>query len=195
MLLPHIETERLKLRTYKTEDLETVYRLFSDAHITRFFHEDFSVNRADILASLPRRRSRWQSRGFGQFGVFEKTVERRLIGFCGLQYLDKTSDVEIFYGFFREFWGKGLGTEAARAVLRFGFEHAKLERIVAVTRPENLASQMVLLKLGMTPQEKEREFYGVKVALFVLERADFKTTDLPFYKLEFEELDAPKSDV
>ena len=89
MFLPQIETERLKLRIHKTEDLETVYRMFFDAHITRFFHEDFSVSRADVPAGLPRRRSRRQSRGFGQLGVFEKSTGQ-LIGFCGLQYLDKT---------------------------------------------------------------------------------------------------------
>lgn len=193
MLLPQIETERLRLRAYRSEDLETVYRLCSDPDITRFFHAEHSVNRADVLASLPRRLMRWKTRGFGQFGAFDKTDDS-LIGFCGLQHLDKTPDVEIYYGFFKKFWGKGLATEAARAVARFGFENAKLERIVAVTHRENAASQRVLKKIGATCEGEDREFYGVKADFFVLKRDEF-SIDSSAYKLEFEQRDEPHSDV
>ena len=187
MLLPQIETERLRLRTYRTEDLETVFRLCSDENITRFFHENYSVSRADILASLPRRRNRWKTQGFGQLGVFEKQSEN-LVGFCGLQYLDKTSDVEVYYGFFKDFWGKGLATEAARAVLRFGFERANFDRVCAVTHPRNTASKKVLLKLGMTAREDERDFYGVKSAFYVLPRSDFKF-GVSHYNLDYEQVE------
>lgn len=193
MLLPQIETERLRLRVCRSEDLETVYRLCSDPNITRFFHAEYSVNRADVLASLPRRLMCWKTQGFGQFGVFDKT-DGNLIGFCGLQYLDKTPNVEIYYGFFKEFWGKGLATEAARAVTRFAFEIVKLEQIVAVTHYENAASQRVLRKIGATCESEDREFYGVKAAFFVLKRDEF-SIDSSVYKLEFEQRDEPNSDV
>lgn len=187
MLLPRIETERLVLRTYRTEDLDTVFRLCSDAHVTRFFHDDYSVDRADVLASLPRRRKRWRTHGFGQLGAFEKQ-SGALIGFCGLQYLDKTPDVEIYYGFFKQFWGKGIATEAARAVLRFGFERLNLEKIVAATHLENAASQAVLRKLGMTKQAQIRNLYGVDARLFILRRADADFGS-DFYKLNYEQIE------
>jgi ribosomal-protein-alanine N-acetyltransferase len=170
MSFPRIETERLLLRTYKAGDLETVYLLASDSHITRFFPDGSNISREDILASLPRRIERWEQQGFGQFGVFEKHTEK-LIGYCGLQYLDKTPEVEIYYGLFPGFWGKGIATEAAKAVLDFGFRQAKLDRIVGVTHPENIASQKVLLNIGLM-REKTARFYDMDVVYFAISAED-----------------------
>lgn len=183
MLLPVIETERLLLRTYKTQDLETVYLLCSDPDVTHFFSVEFSVKREDVLASLPRRTERWRTQGFGQFGVFEKNSEK-LIGYCGMQYLEDSTVVEIYYGLFKEYWKKGLATEAAKAVLRFAFDELNLPQVVAVTHPKNLSSHKVLRKLGMTRGE-DAEFYNTEAAYFFLSRADFKK-DATFYALSFE---------
>ncbi|MDQ6786978.1 MAG: GNAT family N-acetyltransferase [Acidobacteriota bacterium] len=184
MLLPIIETERLFLRTYRTQDLETVYLLCTDPDVTHFFSAEFSVKREDVLASLPRRTERWRTQGFGQLGVFEKNTGK-LIGYCGMQYLEDTTDVEIYYGLFKEYWQRGLATEAAKAVLRFAFESLKLPQIVAVTHPKNLSSHKVLQKLGMSRGD-DAEFYSTAAAYFSLPRADYKK-DSSFYELRFEE--------
>lgn len=184
MIFPIIETERLILRTYKLDDLETVYLLCSDPDVTHFFSAEFSVKREDVLASLPRRAERWRTQGFGQFGVFEKETEK-LIGYCGMQYLEDTSEVEIYYGLFKEHWQKGLATEAALAVLRFAFEQLKLPKIVAVTHPENFSSHKVLHKLGMT-RGADSHFYNTYAAYFYLSHDDYKK-DSAFYYLSFEE--------
>jgi RimJ/RimL family protein N-acetyltransferase len=185
MLVPVIETKRLLLRTYKTQDLETVYLLCSDPEVTQFFSTEYKVNREDILASLPRRLKRWQTQGFGQFGVFEKK-SNKLIGYCGMQYLEEKSEVEIYYGLFKEYWLKGLATEAAMAVLRFGFEELNLPQIVAVTHPENLSSHKVLQKIGMKRGDNA-EFYNTEAAYFSVVRADYKN-NINSYKLSFEKL-------
>jgi ribosomal-protein-alanine N-acetyltransferase len=190
MLLPRIETGRLILRTYKTEDLETVYKLCTDADVTRFFHQDYSVKREDVLTSLPRRRLRWKTQGIGQFGAFEKNGGR-LIGYCGLQFLDNSEEVEIYYGFFKEFWGKGFATEVARSVLRFAFETVNLNRVAAVTHLENYASQKILLRLGFERGLGEYEFYGVRAAYFSAAREKFNNEGF-IYSLSFEELEEPK---
>lgn len=189
MLLPQIETERLFLRTYKQSDLETVYLLCSDPHVTHFFPDYYSVKKEDVLESLPRRREKWRANGFGQFGVFEKNTGK-LIGYCGLQYLDKTSEVEIYYGYFKQYWKQGFASEAAKAVLRFGFEQIKLEKIVAVTNPENIMSQKVLLRLGMLRGD-DRKFYEVDAAYFYLNHSDFNNSDM-FYNLIFEQVETEK---
>lgn len=180
MKFPKIETERLILRIYKPEELERVYDLCSDKDITRYFPPEYSVKKDDVLTSLPRRKERWQTQGFGQFGVFDKT-EENLLGYCGLQFLDKTELVEIYYGFFREFWGKGFATEAAKAVLRFGFEQIKLPKIVGVTHPDNFDSQKVLKKVGLNGGGNAR-FYNMEVVYFELAAKKFKP-DKSFYKL------------
>jgi ribosomal-protein-alanine N-acetyltransferase len=185
MPLPQIETERLLLRMYRSEELETVYHLCTDADVARFFPFSHEIKKEDVLTSLPRRTERWRTQGFGQLGVFNKADEK-LIGYCGMQYLDNTEDVEIYYGLFKDWWGKGLATEAAKAVLRFGFEEVKLKRVVAVTHPENAPSHKVLLRLGLK-QEENAHFYNTDVSYFTISSEDFKP-DAGIYKLSFQEI-------
>ena len=187
MLLPEIETERLLLRMYQAEELESVYNIITDKNVTKFFPAYYSVEKADVLNSLPRRIKRWQNYGFGQLGVFDKSDEK-LIGYCGLQPLDDREEIEIYYGFYKNFWGRGLASKAARAFLRFGIEHAKLPEIVAVTHPENVVSQKVLLKLGMKQRENIR-VYDLPAAYFSLSRDEFKKTYAEFYEINFTEID------
>lgn len=186
MKVPQIETERLLLRTYTIEDLKTVYILITDPDVTRFFPKDYSVKKADVLASLPKRMEKWRTQGFGQLGVFDKK-SKKLIGYVGLQFLDRTSEVEIYYGFFKDFWGKGIATEAAKAMLRFGFEEVRLEKIVGVTRPENFASQKVLTRLGFRQGEMKR-FYNVDTAYFSLLRENY-APDEARYDLSYAKID------
>lgn len=186
MQFPIIETERLILRTYVQADLETVYRMVSDPEIRRFFPEGPDIKRDDILASLPRRMDFWKQNGFGQFGVFEK-AGGKMAGYCGLKYLDQTEEVEIYYGFFRESWGKGYATESATAVLKFGFQETPLERIVGVTHTENHASQKVLEKIGLR-REKQIFGYGMDLIYFSLDREKY-TASVALYSLSFKEED------
>lgn len=160
---------------YRADELETVYQLTTDPDVTRFFPTPPGcvITKEDVLSSLPRRLERWRAQGFAQLGVYEKTDEK-LIGYCGMQYLDKTPEVEIYYGFFKEAWGKGLATEAAKAFLRFGFEELKLEKIVGVTQPKNFASQKVLLKIGLKQEQELKRFYKADLNYFSLSRAEYK---------------------
>src|SRR4051812_21054678 len=104
MKFPEIETERLKLRTYKQDEMEKVYELCSDKDVTKHFPPYFHLDKDEVLASFPARRRRWETQGFGQFGVFDKSGEN-LMGYSGFQYLDNTETVELYYGFFKKHWG------------------------------------------------------------------------------------------
>ena len=187
MQLPEIKTERLILRMYRPEDLETVYKLCSDPYVTKFFPDYYTIERDYVLSSMPRRLDRWRKQGFGQFGVFDKESEQ-LIGYCGLQYLDNTEEVEIYYGLFKDFWGKGLATEAAKANLRFGFETVKLDKIVAATHPGNTDSHKVLKKIGMR-QGEDTVFYKIDACYFFIFAEDYKP-DGALYELNFREVQA-----
>jgi ribosomal-protein-alanine N-acetyltransferase len=186
MHLPVIETERLILRPHVQADLETVYLMVSDPEIRRFFPGGPDIKREDVLASLPKRRHFWKEHRFGQFGVFEKSGVK-LAGYCGLKFLDDTAEVEIYYGFFRDSWGKGYATESATAVLRFGFQDTPLKKIVAVAHTENFASQKVLKKIGLK-REKQIFSYDMEVIYFSLEKANYTPTEAP-YALSFKETD------
>jgi ribosomal-protein-alanine N-acetyltransferase len=91
-----------------------------------------------------------------------------LIGFCGLQPLPGTPDIEIGWWLARVWWGRGLATEAARTALDDGFSRVSLGRIVAIAQPANSASIRVMLKLGMR-YERMTEPYGIPVVLYSIE--------------------------
>jgi ribosomal-protein-alanine N-acetyltransferase len=185
MRLPIIETEHLLLRTYVQDDMETIFQMITDPDVRRFF-PDRRHKREDIMASLPARMEFWKENGFGQFGICEKG-SGNLVGYCGLKPLDETDEIEIYYGFFREAWGKGYATESATAVLRFGFEEALLERIVGCTHTENFASQKVLEKIGLI-REGEAFHYDMDLFYFALMKEDYRAPTSE-YSLSWRESD------
>ncbi len=95
-----------------------------------------------------------------------------LIGFCGLQPLAETPDIEIGWWLARSMWGRGLATEAARAALRDGFERIGLDRIVSIAQPPNTASIRIMAKLGMR-NEGVTAFRGIPVVFFVITRQEY----------------------
>jgi ribosomal-protein-alanine N-acetyltransferase len=87
-------------------------------------------------------------------GVFHKE-ENKLIGWCGFGPLEfEPSEIEIYYGLSRDYWGKGFATEAAKALLDYGFGLIGLDKIVAIVMPENIASKKVIEKMGMIYQKQ-----------------------------------------
>ena len=94
-----------------------------------------------------------------------------LIGFCGLQPLPETGEIEIGWWLARAYWGRGLATEAARTALRDGRERIGLQRIVAIAQPANTASIGIMRKLGMR-FERMTESRGIAVTKYAIGPAD-----------------------
>jgi RimJ/RimL family protein N-acetyltransferase len=84
-------------------------------------------------------------------------------------FLERRHDTEIGWHFHPDVWGNGFATEAARAVLDDAFA-AGIARIVAVTNPENVASQRVCRRIGLESQGLSDAYYDTTCALFVGER-------------------------
>jgi [ribosomal protein S5]-alanine N-acetyltransferase len=87
---------------------------------------------------------------FSLWATIHKSDDR-LIGRCGLLAwdLEGRKETEVGYMIAREFWGRGLATEAARAIRDYGFERLGFERLISLIRPENERSQRVAIKNGM----------------------------------------------
>ena len=81
-------------------------------------------------------------------------------------------DIEVGYTFARSAWGRGYGTEAARALVEHAFAALDALRVVAQVEPDNLASRHVLEKLGMT-ERATRIAHGRPHILYGVERADY----------------------
>lgn len=83
--------------------------------------------------------------------------------------LEPSGEIEIGWHLHPESWGRGIATEAAGAVLAHAFAGG-LSQVVAVTFPENTASQRVARRIGMTHEGQTERFYNARCELFVAER-------------------------
>jgi len=110
---------------------------------------------AETKAYLERNLAHWARHGFGIWILRDPTTGR-VIGRAGLRYLTVAAaeEVELAYALLPEFWGRGLATDAARACVTIGREWLGLASVVALTTPDNLASQRVLLKASLTPERE-----------------------------------------
>jgi RimJ/RimL family protein N-acetyltransferase len=170
-----LETPRLHLRPFTAADAEDHARIYANPEVTRF------LAGGPFLGAAAAERSRaaldlfiahWVEHGFGVWAVVEKGA-RDLIGQCGLKYLPDRPEVEILYALDTPYWGRGLASEAGAAALRYGFEVARLERIVAVALPEHGASQQVMKKLGMTYEGLVEVYGGIRAVLYAVSRGEF----------------------
>ena len=167
-----IETERLLLRRFTPSDFEVMYALWTDGEAMRYVQPEgwpHGVERSREL--FGRSISFFDEHGFGLFAVVPKD-EGRVIGYCGLKFLEGPGEVELLYGVFKQFWNRGLVTEAARAALRYGFEAAGLEQIVAVAFPANVGSWRVMEKCGMR-REGTTTHKGYRVVRYSITRDAF----------------------
>jgi RimJ/RimL family protein N-acetyltransferase len=107
-------------------------------------------------AYLARNLQHWADYGFGLW-ILREAKGGDPIGRAVLRHLlvEGVDEVEVGYAFYPAFWGRGVATEVATACLAFGRQQLRLATIVAVTKPGNVASQRVLLKVGLA---YEREF-------------------------------------
>jgi RimJ/RimL family protein N-acetyltransferase len=110
---------------------------------------------AESKAYLERNLAHWDEHGFGIWILRDPTTGR-VMGRAGLRHLrvEEVDEVELAYALLPEFWGRGLATDAARACVTIGREWLGLPSVVALTTPDNLASQRVLYKASLAPERE-----------------------------------------
>ncbi|RZM20549.1 MAG: N-acetyltransferase, partial [Pedobacter sp.] len=141
------ETERLRLRQFSTADAGLVLQLNSDPAVTKFLHERLLTDEADAANVIEKIILPQYEKGLGRWAVFVKEDDQ-FIGWCGLKYRADIDETDIGYRFIPSSWGKGYATEAARATLKYGFEHLKLGTITGCAHIENTASLKILETIG-----------------------------------------------
>jgi ribosomal-protein-alanine N-acetyltransferase len=149
---PHLQTDRLVCRPFRADDLDDLAALYADAEVMRFLAQGRPLDREQTRERLERMLRHWREHGFGMWALFEKEGGG-FLGRCGVNYAHRPGEAELAYTLARRSWGRGLATEAAGAVLRNAFAVLRLPRVVAFARLENVASQRVMQKLGMSFQE------------------------------------------
>jgi len=152
-----LETKRLVLRHLLIDDLDALFALYSDPEIRQYFPEG-TLTYEETMEELE-----WFLNGhpahpeFGLWATIHKKTNQ-FIGRCGLLpwTIEQRPEVEVAYLLAKQYWRQGLGTEAAQAIVQYGFEQLHLKRLICMIHPDNLASIQVARNIGMT-LEKEME--------------------------------------
>ena len=146
-----LETGRLLLRHLTMADLDALAALYADPDVRPYFPDGtrtFEQTRDELAWIIDVYYPRY---GYGLWAtILRETGE--FIGRCGLLPWDieGRTEVEVAYLLAKDHWGRGLATEAARAIVDHAFATLPVERLICMTDPENDASRNVAVKVGMT---------------------------------------------
>jgi ribosomal-protein-alanine N-acetyltransferase len=154
-----LETDRLLLRRLLPEDLDALFVLYGDPEIRQYFPE------GTLTYEETKEELEWFLNGhpehpeLGLWATIHKETGQ-FIGRCGLLpwTIEERDEVEIAYMIAKDYQRQGLATEAARAILQYGFDKLGLSRLICLMDPANIASQKVARKIGMT---LEKEVDGI----------------------------------
>lgn len=172
---PTLNTARLTLRAFTMDDAAA----YADIRL----HEKV----IDWLPAPPAGESRsqtaartiahfndcWDRHGVGPWAVCDRE-SGRLIGQCGLRWLDDFQGVEVLWTIDPSCWNRGYASEAAAEALRFGFEQKGLAEIFAITMPTNLASRKVMEKVGLR-YRRETTWKGFDIVYYDIDRATWQS--------------------
>jgi ribosomal-protein-alanine N-acetyltransferase len=149
MIRTRLETDRLRFRHFTHDDLQIMYTLGTDPDVIKYADTPCK----DLQEAKERLEqgplSDYEEYGYGRFAVEYKETGK-VIGFCGIKYLPEIDLPEVGYRYLKEYWGKGIGTEAANICVDFARTDLKIKKLIALIVPENIASIRVAEKLGMT---------------------------------------------
>jgi RimJ/RimL family protein N-acetyltransferase len=174
-----LETPRLRLRRLRAADEPDLIALDRDPEVMRYVGSPAGVKSPDETTERARRRILESRRGDHEPLGFWRIEGRGDEAFYGVGALLRMpageggpadADVEVAYRLARAAWGRGIATEAAGALVAHALRTLALPRVVAMTYPENRASQRVLDKLGFE-RRGLTEYKGVQATYHVLTRA------------------------
>lgn len=155
MILPAspgvLETQRLRFRLWHDEDLAPYVALNADARVTEFLPGPVTP---EMARQFFKAQNELYARDRCCYFAVELKSSGELLGFIGLKYQDFAVPFapcfEVGWRLGARFWGRGLATEGARAVLAYGFNELGLNEIVSFTVLANTRSRRVMDRIGMT---------------------------------------------
>lgn len=158
-----LQTERLMLREMTQGDFDDLCGMLKDKDVMYAYEHAFSNEEAHEW--LDRQIQRYKDYGFGLWAVILKE-NGKLIGQCGLtmQDADESQVLEVGYLFCKDYWHKGYATEAAKACKKYAFEKLGAKEVYSIIRDNNIPSQNVAKRNGMTVYGKfVKHYYGMEM--------------------------------
>ncbi len=162
------ETERLKFRKVETSDIESWSEFFVDNDRLHFLGiPDLTRGKFTLAAEwINLQLERYKTGSVGHLAIIEKSTGKH-IGMAGIipRTINDQSEFEIAYSLIPNCWGKGLGTEAASQLKKFGFENKLSQRFISIIHINNTDSIKVAEKNGMSIIV-EMEYLGMNVFVY-----------------------------
>jgi ribosomal-protein-alanine N-acetyltransferase len=154
-----IETERLFLRKLGDQDLEFVFKQFSDPLVSQYLYDEAPLVDKSGAKEIINFFKEQDGKSYNRWGMVIKNTSE-MIGTIGFHHWDKERfHAEIGYDLYPDWWGKGFMTEAMMAVLCHGFEVMNLNRIEAFIYPENERSMNLAKKFGFQMEGILRDYF------------------------------------
>ncbi|MDX1672360.1 MAG: GNAT family protein [Balneolaceae bacterium] len=175
---PQIETERLYLRKLERADAETIFEIFSDPEVTRYWSFPAMKDKNDAISFIDETHKGFDNNSLLEWGIVNRK-SGTLIGTCAYASWDPAHRrAEIGFALHRDEWGKGFMKELLRSFLPFAFDKLDLHRIEADVDPRNLPSIHLLEHFGFRREGYLRERYLLNgeeqdALLYALLRKDF----------------------
>ncbi len=156
-----LETKRLLLRHFVPEDTDALFALYRDPEIRRYFSEGtltYEETKEVVERFLGGHPTHPE---LGLWATLHKETNT-LIGRCGLlpQTIEGHLEVEVSYLLDKAYWGQGLATEAAQAIVHYAFEQLHLSRLICMIDPDNQASVKVAGNIGMSLEKEMVDEHG-----------------------------------
>jgi ribosomal-protein-alanine N-acetyltransferase len=156
-----LETQRLLLRRFVINDLDLLFTFYRDPDVVKYIPD------APRTYEETREELEWFLNGhpkFPELGLWATIYKEtgQFIGRCGLLpwTIDGQQEVEVAFALSKAYWGQGLATEAAGALVQYGFNHLQLSRLICTIEHDNKASMRVAIKIGMTFEKEGKDEIG-----------------------------------
>jgi RimJ/RimL family protein N-acetyltransferase len=161
---PILETERLALRELTLDDLDFVAEMLAHPEVMRYYPK--CLSREESHEWIERQLARYAWRGHSLWLATERGSGDP-IGQIGLipQIVDGAEEPEIGYLVHYPYWRRGYASEAAAAVRDYAFRTLGKPYVISLIRPENVPSQGVARKIGMSPSRRTT-FHGYEHIVF-----------------------------
>lgn len=149
---PELRSKRLVFRKIDLEDVEEIFKIYSDPEVAKYDWYNPIENIEDAISIINGYQKDFQDREEITWGIARKS-DNKIIGYCCLgDFNNNSRRSEIGYGIMGDQWNKGYGTEAVKTIVKFGFEIMNLNRIEATVTLGNHGSIKVLKKSKFTSE-------------------------------------------
>lgn len=160
---PILTTSRLYLRQILDSDAESLFAYFSKDEVTVYYDLPTFESIEEAYTLISNWQQNFEKGTAIRWAICLKTDPQQLVGTCGFHnFSAEHFRAEIGYELHPDFWQQGIMTEAICAIISFGFDNCRLNRIEAFIDSDNLASRRLLEKMNLTSEGVLRDYFFEK---------------------------------